>query len=222
MEKDLKAQNIASLTAIYLGTFLLAAFIEWGMKATFVLTAQLAEKAFVMAAITSFGAVLSNFLPNSVKHPLVFLRFRNVLPGHRCKRICKKDPRFSVEDLKKRWPELFVEDMPESAQNSYWYKEIYLPARNAPAVLQAHRSFLLFRDAASGLFILLIGLLIWRVLAAHISLPFLGPWSLLVLAGIILLLGQASRQSGNRMVANAIAEGFMHADDAVKVEQPHN
>ena len=213
MEKDLKAQNVASMTAIYVGTFLLLGLVEWGTKVTFALTAQLAERAFVMATITSFGAVLSNFLPNSVKHPLVFLRFHNVLPGHRCKRICKKDPRFSMEDLEKRWPELFVQDMQESAQNSYWYKEIYSPARNDPEVIQAHRSFLLSRDAASGLFILLIGLSVWHVLSVHVSLPSLGPWSLLVLAGVILLLIQAGRQSGNRMVANAVAVRLMSEEE---------
>ena len=209
MEKDLKAQNVASLIAIYFGAFLLICLVEWGMKDAFALTAQLAERAFVMAIITAFGAVLSNVFPNSVKHSLVFLRFNNVLPGHRCIRICKKDARFSLEDLKKRWPELFVRDMPESAQNSYWYKEIYFPSRNDPEVLQAHRRFLLYRDAASGLFIFLIGLLIWSVLSAQVSLPSLGPWSLLVLAGAVLLLIQAGRQSGNQMVANAVAVRLM-------------
>ena len=213
MEKDLKAQNVASMTAIYVGTFLLLGLVEWGTSVTFALTAQLAEKEFVMATITSFGAVLSNFLPNSVKHPLVFLRFHNVLPGHRCKRICKKDPRFSMEDLEKRWPELFVQDRQESAQNAYWYKEIYSSARNDPEVIQAHRSFLLSRDAASGLFILLIGLSVWHVLSVHVSLPSLGPWSLLVLAGVILLLIQAGRQSGNRMVANAVAVRLMSEEE---------
>ena len=213
MEKDLKAQNVASMAAIYVGTFLLLGLVEWGTSVTFARTAQLAEKEFVMATITSFGAVLSNFLPNSVKHPLVFLRFHHVLPGHRCKRICKKDPRFSMEDLENRWPELFVQDMQESAQNSYWYKEIYSPARNDPEVIQAHRSFLLSRDAASGLFILLIGLSVWHVLSVHVSLPSLGPWSLLVLAGVILLLIQAGRQSGNRMVANAVAVRLMSEEE---------
>ena len=213
MKKDLKAQNVVSLGSIYLGAFLLVVSVEWGMKAVFALTAQLEEQAFVVAAITVFGAVLSNVFPNSVKHSLVFLRFRNVLPGHRCKSICKKDPRLSVEYLEHRWPELFVQDMHESAQNSYWYKEIYLPARNAPEVLQAHRSFLLYRDAASGLFILMIALLVWRVLTPHVSLPSLGPWSLLVLAGVILLLSQAGRQSGNRMVANAVAVRLMSEEE---------
>ena len=155
---------------------------------------------------------MSNFLPNSAKHILVFFRFHNVLPGHRCKRICEKDSRLCVEHLEKKWPELFVEDMDASAQNSYWYSKIYSPARNAPEVLQAHRSFLLYRDAASGLFILMIGLLVWRVLSNYFLLPSLGGWPLSFLLVIFLLIAQAARQSGNRMVVNAVAVSLRSND----------
>ena len=209
MKKDLKAQNVVSLTAIYVGTFFLVALVHWSVEEVFTFTTQLAKQAYVMAAITSFGAVLSNFLPNFLKHILVFFRFRNVLPGHRCKMICEKDPRLSIEHLENRWPELFAQDMEENKQNSYWYREIYSLVRNAPEVMQAHRSFLLYRDATSGLFVIMIGLLVWRFITAYVPLPSLGVWSLLFLLGVILLLGQAGRQSGNRMVANAVAMGLL-------------
>ena len=216
MEKDLKAQNLVSLTAIYVGTFFLVALVHWSVEEVFTFTNQLAKQAYVMAAITSFGGVLSNFLPNSLKHILIFFRFRNVLPGHRCKMICEKDPRLSIEHLENRWPELFAQDMEENKQNSYWYREIYSLVRNAPEVLQAHRSFLLYRDAASGLFVIMIGLLVWRFIAVCVSLPSLGGWSLLSLLGVILLLGQAGRQSGNRMVVNAVAVGLLSKDESTK------
>ena len=157
-----------------------------------------------MATITVFGGLLSNILPNSVKHTLIFFRLYNALPGHRCQKICTKDPRLSLKHLQKKWPDLFVQDMAKSAQNSYWYKEIYFPVRNAPEVLQAHRSFLLYRDAASGLFIFMVGLLIWRCLTVYISLSSPSLWSLIPLLGVILTLILAGRQSGNRMVANAV------------------
>ena len=208
MEKDLKTQNRASLTAIYVGTFFLVALAHWSVEEAFVFTTRLAKQAGVIAIITGFGAVLSDSLSNSAKHILVFFRFRNALPGHRCKTLCKKDPRLSMERLEKRWPELFAQDMEEGAQNAYWYDEIYTPVKDTPEVLQAHRSFLLYRDVASGLFILLIGLLVWRVFAALVSLPSLGAWSLLLLVGVILLLCLAGRQSGNRMVTNAAAVGL--------------
>ena len=204
-EKDLKAQNFKSLTAIYIGALFLVFLVHWGVDEVFALTNRLFTQTIVTGVITSFGALLSNILPNSMKHMIVFLRFRNVLSGHRCKTICREDPRLSKELLEKRWPELFVEKMKESEQNSFWYNEIYPPVNNAPEVLQAHRSFLLYRDSASGLFILMIGMLIWRVISAYVSLPYTLGWSLLPLVGVIILLGQAGRQSGNRMVANAVA-----------------
>ena len=209
MEKDLKAQNLPSLAAIYIGTFLLMAMGQWGIGDFFAFTTQFTEQAVVMAAITVFGGILSNIFPNCVKHGFVFFRFHNVLPGHRCKKICQEDPRLSEEDLKDKWPEMFAQDMKESAQNAYWYNEIYKPVKNTHEVLQAHRHFLLYRDAASGLFIILIGLLAWCALASHFSLP--APWllSLLLLVVVIFLLTQAGRQSGNRMVANAAAVGVM-------------
>ena len=216
MEKDLKAQNLSSLTAIYLGAFVLLAMIHWSVEEVFEVSARLAQQTFVVAAVTSFSAVLSNILPNYVKHPLVYFRIRNVLSGHRCKHICLKDPRLFSADLDRKWPELFLQNMKESEQNAYWYKKIYRPVRNSPEVLQSHRSFLLFRDAASGLFILLVGLWLWRALAEWISFPSLGVSSLVILAGVILVLCQAARQSGDRMVANAVAVALVDEDTTRK------
>ena len=213
VEKDLKSENTVSLTAIYIGTLTLVVLVQWGVLEAFAVTERLLKQAFVAAVITSFGALLSHILPNSVKHALVFLRIRNVLPGHRCKTLCANDPRLSTVLLQEKWPDLFVRDMEEAEQNAYWYKAIYSPVKNTPEVLQAHRSFLLYRDAFSGLFVLLVGSLAWQYLSPHVSLPSLGLWSLLTLFGVILLLAQACRQSGNRMVTNAAAVGIAKSVD---------
>ena len=159
----------------------------------------------VVAAITGFGGVLSNFLPNHLKHSLVYFRFRNVLSGHRCRHICIKDPRLLTSDLERKWPRLFLQEMKESEQNAYWYGEIYRPVRNDPEVVQAHRSFLLFRDAAAGLFVLILGLLLWKVVGEVVPIPSLSTWSVVILIGAVVVLCQAARQSGDRMVANAVA-----------------
>ena len=205
MEKDLKTQNLLPLGAIYVGSFLAMVLVQWGTQEVFKFSGPIGQQTIMVALVTVIGALLSNLMPNSLKHPLVYFRFRNVLSGHRCKRICKRDPRLAEDELAKRWPKLFVQDMKESAQNSYWYKEIYLPVRNTPEVLQAHRSFLLCRDAASGLFVLLVVLTVWWAAAMHLPLSPFNMWSLLLLAGIILVLCQVARQSGDRMVANAVA-----------------
>ena len=205
MEKDLKTQNAWPLAAMYVGTLLVVAVVHWGVEEVFALSLQLVEQVLVVAAITAFGGVLSNFLPNDLKHPLVYWRFRNVLSGHRCRGICEKDPRLLSGDLKRRWPRMFLGEMNEDEQNVYWYNQIYRPVRNAPEVLQAHRSFLLFRDAGAGLLLLLVGVVLWKVVGEVAPVQSVSIWSVVTLAGIFVLVSQAARQSGDRMVANAVA-----------------
>ena len=205
MEKDLKAQNAWPLTAIYVGTLLLVAVVHWGVEEVFAFSLQLGEQALVVAAITAFGGVLSHILPNNWKHPLVYWRLRKVLSGHRSRSICERDPRLLSDDLQRRWPALFLDEMSEDEQNAYWYREIYRQVRNEPEVLQAHRNFLLFRDAATGLFLLLLGLLFWKVVGEAVPVQSVSMWSAAILAGTFVLVSLAARQSGNRMVANAVA-----------------
>lgn len=205
MEKDLKAENMVSLGVIYVGVFALVALVHWSAEEVFEFTEKFVEQAGVMAIIVGFGAILANFLPNHIKHPVVYFRIRNVLSGHRCRKLCERDPRLDKNELRRKWPELFAQEMDESEQNPFWYKNIYSPVKNDPEVRQAHRSFLLYRDAASGLFILLLGLLLWHGVAVYISLPALSGWALLILSGVILVLCRAGKQSGDRMVVNAVA-----------------
>lgn len=204
MEKDLKAQNAWPLAAMYVCTLLLVAVVHWGVDEVFEFSLKLGEQVLVVAAITAFGGVLSNFLPNHLKHPLVYWRFRNVLSGHRCRRICEKDPRLLSGDLERKWPKLFLNEMKEYEQNAYWYKEIYRPMRNAPEVLQAHRSFLLFRDAAAGLFLLLVGMVLWNVVGEAAPVQSVSIGAAVIVAGMFVFVSRAARQSGDRMVANAV------------------
>ncbi len=205
MEKDLKAQNAWPLTAMYVGTLLLTASVHWGVEKVFTFSLELGEQVLVVAAITAFGGVLSNFLSNHLKHPLVYWRFRNVLSGHRCRSICERDPRLLSGDLQRKWPLLFLDEMTENEQNTYWYRDVYRPVRNEPEVLQAHRSFLLFRDAAAGLFLLFLGLLLWKLIGETIPVQSVSIWSMVIPVGMFVLVSQAARQSGDRMVANAVA-----------------
>ena len=201
----MKAQNALPLTAMYAGTFVLVALVHWGVEKVFAFSDQVGQQALIVAAITAFGGVLSHILPNNWKHPLVYWRLRNVLSGHRCRRICKKDPRLRFSDLERKWPMLFLCDMEESEQNAYWFNEIYPLVRNEPEVLQAHRSFLLFRDAATGLFLLLLGLLLWKLVGEAVPVESVSMWSAAILAGAFVLVSLAAQQSGDRMVANSVA-----------------
>ena len=214
MDKDLKAQNALPLTAIYVGTFVLAALTHWGAETVFAFTDQLGQQALIVAAVTAFGGALSHMLPNGWKHPLVYWRLRNVLSGHRCRRICEKDQRLRSSDLERRWPVLFLRGMEESEQNSYWYNEIYRSVRKEPEVLQAHRSFLLYRDAATGIFLLLLCLLLWKALGEVLSVKSVSIWSAWVLGGTFALVSSAARQSGDRMVANSVAVALETSESA--------
>ena len=212
MEKDLKAQNLGPLTAIYAGAFVLLALVHWGVETAFEVSSQLLQRGLVGAVFTAFGGVLSNSLPNSAKHALVYLRIRQALPGHRCKHICSKDPRIAFGLLEQRWPEMFAQEMDPKSQNSFWYSKIYWAVRDAPEVRQAHKSFLLYRDAASGLFILLIALSLSIAAASRFPVPSLGGWSFLLLVAMLLIICQAARQSGHRMVTNAVTVAAMRKD----------
>ncbi len=190
MEKDLKTQNLPSLTALYLGMLILVALVHWSIEHMFAVSLELGQQFIVVTAIASFGQVLSLFMPYSVKHVLVYFRISNVLSGHRSRRIFIRAPRLRSIDLERMWPMLFLREMKESKQNAFWYNEIYWSVRNDLEVVQAHRSFLLFRDAASGLFVLLVGLLVWKAFGEVVPVPSLNTWSVVILVGVILLLKQ--------------------------------
>ena len=204
-EKELKAQNVVSLTAIYLGALMLMGLVEWGTEGLSAFTSELKEQLGSAVAISAFGAALSHFLPNKIKDFLLFFRFRDTLPGHRCRHLCAGDPRLSGQSLRERWPELFAEEMSNSIQNAYWYEKIYLQVRNTPQVRQSHRAFLLYRHATGGLFaIASLGLLV-KIASQLIELQVMGIWSLVVVLIIALFFAQSGRQSGNRLVRNAVA-----------------
>lgn len=149
-ERDLKVQNTLSLTGMYVSTIFLIGFVHRGVDAALTVSSYLNEQVLIVGAITVFGGLWWNSLPNNFKYPLVYWRYRNVLSGHRCRRICNTDPRSQSGDLELKWPMRFFHGMKESERNAYWYNEIFRRVRNEPRVVQAHRSYLLYRDAAVG------------------------------------------------------------------------
>ena len=200
------------LTGIYVGTFLLVALVHWGAKQVFALSDQLGQQALIVAAIGAFGGVLSHILPNNCKYSLVYWRLRNVLSGHRRRSNCEKDPRVLSGDVQRKWPALFLDEMGEYEQNAYWYKEFYRPVRNEPEVSQSHRCFLLFRDDAIGLLVLPLGLLLWKAVGEAFPVESVSMWSVGILAAIFVLVPVAARQSGDRMVANAVTVALQSND----------
>lgn len=204
MSNDLKKENNQPIFLILMGALLLSAGFQLGFDHLPALT----EAALAGTASILFSAVLimiTNLIPHDIKHKLVFTRFTNEMPAGRIIKLTASDPRIDIDMAKAKWPDVYDESISEDQRNRLWYKQIYKPVKNRDEVLQAHRSFLLYRDVFSGLFTILIGLLIWHWWGDQ---TLLGPLkdSVFITIGLFTLLSMlAARTSGNRFVINAVA-----------------
>jgi hypothetical protein len=79
--------------------------------------------------------LLCSIFPASLKHSIVFLRWKNPLPGSRAfTEWCYRDERVSKEELVKRYGELPTDP---GEQNRLWYK-IYKEKQNETVVYSSH------------------------------------------------------------------------------------
>ena len=101
----------------------------------------------------AFAAVVNGLLSSENKACLVFWRWSNPLPGSRAfSTYVRRDSRIDTAALRRiidRWP-----TAPHD-QNTLWYR-LYRSVENEPAVLDAHRHFLLTRDCTAIAFLMLI------------------------------------------------------------------
>ena len=104
-----------------------------------------------------------------------------------------------------RWPDLFAEETPEKTRNSLWYSKVYKQVKDEAEVRQSHRSFLLYRDATASIMILLSLAVVWAVLAGVSVIPAPSHWVVLMLAAEVVLFMLTARNTGNRMVVNAVS-----------------
>jgi hypothetical protein len=144
--------------------------------------------------------LLTSILPTELKEALVFWRVRDVLPGHRAFSVyAQKDPRIDLARLRAA-----AGDVPAAArdQNSLWYR-LYRQVEADPAVAQAHRHFLLFRDlAALSLLLAIIAPPALYALGAGAT----AVWLALALFGVqYLATALAGRFHGIRFVCNVLA-----------------
>lgn len=144
--------------------------------------------------------LLTSLVPSEAKAILVFWRLRDVLPGHRAFSVyAERDPRVDVDRLRAGVGTFPV--VPRD-QNAAWYR-LFKKVDADPAVAQAHRHFLLFRDLAALSFLLLI--------AAPILLAVLGASAAMIGASAGVLTVQyfataiAARFQGVRLVCNVLA-----------------
>lgn len=150
------------------------------------------------AALHLFGIIVVQLIPSNVKHIIVFLRFRNPLPGSRVfSDLIKKDTRTSLTDLEKHLGKLPV--LPEE-QNALWYK-IYKTKQNDEVVSSSHQNFLLFRD------LLAIALLIFPPSVFYSLFASINFKSIIYLAGsltVTVVLWIVAYNCGNRFACNVI------------------
>ena len=149
--------------------------------------------------------MITNILPQSVKHKFVFTRLKNELPACRVDQLCKKDSRIEYDLLKKRWPEVFSDEIDGDTRNSRWYQQIYKPVKDTREVLQAHRTFLLYRDTFSGLTLIFLATITWSLIGDPKIIGGIKPVVFLIQGLLIILSLIAARVSGNRFVVNAVA-----------------
>jgi hypothetical protein len=160
------------------------------------------SKLVPVALAVGIATVLNGLLdPNSVKARLVFLRWRDTLPGHRAfSGYMHDDPRIDPVQIEK----LVGSPLPvePTRQNRVWFG-LYKTVENDPAVLQVHRDFLLTRDftGLSVLFFLFYGA--GGFIAApstKVAIIYLG-----VLFLQYLIVRQAASRYGIRMVTTVLA-----------------
>jgi len=141
-----------------------------------------------------------NVLPSDLKAMLVYWKPRGVLPGSEAfTKHGPADPRIDMAALKMNAGQL---PTAPAKQNTKWY-QLYKQVENDPAVAEAHKLFLMYRDMAalSLPLVVLVPMALYLVGAAQTA-----PW---VAAGLFfaqyLLNAFSARWSGIRFVCNVLA-----------------
>lgn len=186
------AGNLIGYYAILKGKPLLTG--DWGAAAHSLGEALPAGLGLVLTGI------LNAQLPSDAKSRVVFMRWRNPLPG--CEaftRYAHSDPRVDPNALQREYGPLPTDPV---QQNALWYK-LYKSVESEPAVTQAHRAFLFARDYNCIALILLVtlgGAALLQVSSIRAALLYIG-----ALAVQFLLTGQAARNHGRRLVSTVLA-----------------
>jgi hypothetical protein len=177
---------------------------QWETIATSGIRAALAGAANLLPVGLAIvvTTIANGLLSSAMKDRLVFLRWRNALPGHRALSVyAKTDPRIDFTRLQRTLGNKIPSD--PVSENKAWYR-LYLEVQNAPAVLQVHRDFLLLRDCTglAALFIVVLGAAAiftidgWKVIAIY--------FGLLLLQFIVVR--HAAATYGVRFVCTAMAQ----------------
>ncbi|MGA2271584.1 MAG: hypothetical protein ABSH44_24230 [Bryobacteraceae bacterium] len=203
--KSLKEQNrwqlwlVVAVNSLFLyGVVQANAIKVAGLRAVFTDANNLLPVGFALVISTVLNGVLSA----ENKARLVFLRWRNALPGHRAfSEHAGADPRIDLAALAKLHGSGFPSDPVD--QNRAWYR-IYKTVEKEPSIHQVHRDFLLLRDYTGlcALFIVLYGSAgLYAIPSRKVGLLYV---ALLILQYVVVR--QAASNYGIRFVTTVLAQ----------------
>jgi hypothetical protein len=173
------------------------------------------EKLVPVGLAIVISTVLNGLLSTDAKARLVFLRWRNALPGHRAfSEYAASDSRIAPNVLKNILGGALPVDPVE--QNRTWYR-LYKTVEKEPAVDQVHRDFLLLRDY-TGLSVLFF------IFNGAVALYALSSWKVFGLYLVELMAQyavarQAAAHYGVRMVTTVLAQKM--AEPSASGAPPH-
>lgn len=214
---DLKKENERPLMGLLLVAvapiYLSVAFLHWGWLVevtsgrSLMAWGQLAAVGVTpVLCVRGLLFLLSNMTSASLKERIVHFRWNDPLPGCRSDILMLQDARIDLDALEPEVAALRDESLMPRERNARWYREVYRPVRDIPAVKNTHRTYLLHRDAAAGVFMVLaavsvadlVGVLVW-------DLRIMTYVGYLVMVAYFLLIAVSANVAGKRMVTGSIA-----------------
>lgn len=202
---SLKAQNSKAIWLLVCVDIIVIILVLTGFAFTQASLTELAQSTLVrgilLATVGPLVVIfLNDLLPSGVKASIVFLRLKDVLPGHSAfSKHAEADPRIDTVALKGS-----IGELPQSPrdQNTTWYR-LYQKHQSNVIISDAHKRFLLFRDSSS------LTLLILMI--AGIATVFSGistSRKVMLISGLtmqFLWLNISARNAGIRLVQNVLA-----------------
>jgi hypothetical protein len=144
--------------------------------------------------------LLTGVLPDNIKAALVHWRIRGVMPGsHAFTHHAPADVRINMAALKRNVGALPTDP---AEQNAKWY-ELYCMVNSVTAVMEANRSYLLYRDMAAMSFLLTFLVPLGLRLCGAASTTLLA--SALIFAAQYAITAVSASHAGVRLVRNVLA-----------------
>ena len=200
--KSLKALNIWWLgLLILLDILILLIFVFPEVLATASFSQVTAGRSALMTMLPIIVLLLSSVISQKHKAVLVYWKTENPLPGSEAfTKYGPADPRVDMDKLKKhvgQWP------TDAQGQNTFWYG-LYKLVDSAPAVVEAHKQSLRFRDMAAMSIILSVVVPICFAFMLLEAWQFIG--GLALFAVQYLICSHTGRHFGIQFVSTVLAE----------------